>query len=252
MILTDRFNELVFRFWSRRFACETLDLDRPHTLFYADAELKSKERAVIYHIGNMCVLRITPELLEATDLKSHSLWNRETITLDSLRAVLKDKWQVELKSTLLDWFLDADDHQSHLPPDSFTAQRVDGVKEDAVLRDLYASVTEQDLDEAEIYVDEPDPVIFGLFNGDKMIAYTSHRYWEDLICDIGVLVHPQFRNLGLGKAVVSALCEWCIENEKIPMYRVFDDHLHSVRIPEALGFQKLITISSISIEEKKE
>ena len=52
---------------------------------------------------------------------------------------------------------------------------------------------------------------------------------------------------GLGKAVVSALCEWCIENEVVPMYRVYTDHTHSRKIPKALGFKEMVVIETLEL-----
>jgi predicted GNAT family acetyltransferase len=89
-----------------------------------------------------------------------------------------------------------------------------------------------------------------MFEGGQLVAYASHRYWDDMIADIGVLIHPSYRGRGLGKAVVSALCEWCIENEVVPMYRVFTDHTHSRRIPEALGFKAMVIIETLILIEE--
>jgi len=105
------------------------------------------------------------------------------------------------------------------------------------------------MDEAEIFVDEPDPVIYGLFDGEHMAAYASHRYWDDVIGDIGVLVRSDYRSQGLGKAAVSALCQWCVENDVVPMYRVFREHVHSWRIQEALGFTEMVRIDTLKLKK---
>jgi predicted GNAT family acetyltransferase len=61
------------------------------------------------------------------------------------------------------------------------------------------------------------------------------------------LIHPGYRGRGLGKAVVSALCEWCSANEVVPMYRVFTDHTHSRRITETLGFKEMVVIETLKM-----
>jgi predicted GNAT family acetyltransferase len=98
-----------------------------------------------------------------------------------------------------------------------------------------------------IFVDEPDPVIFGMLDRGQLVAYASHRYRGEVIADIGVLVHPDYRSRGLGKAVVSVLCEWCIHNDVVPMYRAFSDHTHSMRIGRALGFQEMVSIEALEL-----
>ena len=49
-------------------------------------------------------------------------------------------------------------------------------------------------------------LIYGLFHNGQLMAYASHPYWGEIIADIGVLIHPDYRSRGLGKAVVSLLC----------------------------------------------
>ena len=131
----------------------------------------------------------------------------------------------------------------------FTARRLHPENDNTYLRSLYDACTEEDLDEAEIYVDDPDPVIYGMFAKEQLVTYASHRYWDEIIADMGVLIHPNYRSQGLGKAVVSALCDWCIQNNVVPMYRVFSDHPHSQRIPQALGFQELVVIETVKLSE---
>ena len=129
-----------------------------------------------------------------------------------------------------------------------TSRQIEPHADDEILRAFYGDCTKEDLDEAEIYVDEPDPVIYGLFEKSHMMAYASHRYWDDIIADIGVLVHPDYRSKGLGKAVVSIICEWCIQNDVVPMYRVFNNNTHSLRIPASMGFKERVTIETFKVD----
>ena len=66
---------------------------------------------------------------------------------------------------------------------------------------------------------------------------------------MGALTRPSYQNHGLGKAVISELCKWCIKNQIVPMYRVFSYHTHSQRIPLALGFKELVTIETLRFVE---
>jgi predicted GNAT family acetyltransferase len=90
-------------------------------------------------------------------------------------------------------------------------------------------------------------VIFGLFDGEQMAAYTSHCYWENgqgeaVIADIGVITLPHYRGQGLGKSVVSEMCKWLIGNQVLPMYRVSQENPPSFSIQRALGFQETFLI----------
>jgi len=251
MINTENFLELVYGFWAQRFEYEALTFDRPCTYIYEDDSLAGTGKAVLYQIGEMSIARLGADLLAQIRLEQAYPCAIKTLDVDGLRETLEERFRVDVEYTLLDWFLDAERHIPQAVPAGFTARQMDGEQDDAILQAFYGAASGDDLEKAEILVDEPDPVIFGLFDGaGQMAAYASHRYWEDLLCDIGVLVHPNFRGQGLGAAAVSTLCRWCIENEKIPMYRVMEDNPHSLTIPRALGFQMIVRVDALRISKE--
>ncbi|MBI9048556.1 MAG: GNAT family N-acetyltransferase [Anaerolineaceae bacterium] len=239
------FQEVVYGYWSRRFTCDRNNFKTLGTHIIKEEELNGTNKAIVYHIDKMSVVRIDPLLVRKMRLLDKLDGKAISLAVNDLQASAEDKYRIELTSTLLDCFLDANDFKPHTVPADFTARRVFPENGSAQLSDLFHACTAEDLDEADIYVDDPDPVIYGMFDGESMVAYASHRYWDNVIADMGVLIHPAYRSRGLGKAVVSALCAWCIQNEIVPMYRVFDDHTHSVKIPQALGFKELVVIESL-------
>jgi GNAT superfamily N-acetyltransferase len=249
MIVTEQFTEQVYGFWARRFEYDALAFDRPCTYIYEDEMLGGTGKAVLYQIGEMGITRLGADLLAQIGLEQGYPCAIKALDADGLQETLAGRYAIEVEYTLLDWFLDAERHVPQTVPNGFTARQMDGEQDDAILRAFYTAASADDLEKAEIVVDEPDPVIFGLFDSaGQMAAYASHRYWEDLLCDIGVLVHPDFRGNGLGAAAVSTLCAWCIENEKIPLYRVLEDNPYSITIPRALGFQMLVRVDALKIQ----
>ncbi len=248
MIETEQFMDMVYGFWARRFEYEAAEFDRPCTYIYEDETLEGTDKAVLYQIGAMSIARLGADLLAQSGLMEAYPCAIKALDVDGLRETLAGRFRVDVEYTLLDWFLDAERHTPQAVLGGFTARQMDGERDNAVLQAFYGAATADDLEKAEIVLDEPDPVIFGLFDCDgKMAAYASHRYWGDLLCDIGVLVHPDYRGQGLGAAAVSTLCDWCIENEKIPMYRVMEDNPHSLTIPRALGFQMMVRVDALKI-----
>jgi len=249
MINTEQFTDLVYDFWARRFETEVAEFNRTATYIYEDEALNGSEKSVLYRIGAMSILRINKKLLAESGLAETYPCAIKAVDVAGMREALQGRFSVEVAYTLLDWFLDAERHIPHAVPDGSSMRQLDAERDDATLRAFYSATSAHDIEKAEILVDEPDPVIFGLFdNEDRMTAYASHRYWEDLLCDIGVLVHPDFRGQGLGRAVVSVLCDWCIAHEKIPMYRVLDNNRFSLSIPAALGFQMMVRVNALDIQ----
>ena len=250
MVSSEKFKQILYGYWAKRFACQQTDFDRTCTKFVKEDGLVEKGKAYIYHIKNMRVVRMAPDLVSVIDDSIAFNKTRAQITEKKIQTLLGKKIKVSLENTLIDYFLDSVDFTPFRIMNGFTARQIDPQVGDDILRAFYGECSAEDLDEAEIYIDEPDPVIFGLFENDQMVAYASHRYWDSIIADIGVLVHPGIRSRGLGKAVVSRICEWCIQNDVIPMYRVFDGNTHSLRIPAALGFKEKVIIDTFIIDNR--
>lgn len=108
------------------------------------------------------------------------------------------------------------------------------------LTTYYSECSEDDLEQADIYVDQPDPVIFLGRIDQKIVAYGSHRYVSQGIADMGILVHPGFRKKGYGLAKVHHNTAWCIEHEVIPMYIVNRRNTGSMSLIEKLKFTPII------------
>ena len=247
MITGNEFEQLVYGYWAKRFSCDREDFAHPGTSAIKEVELAGSDRIYIYHINKKSVVRIAPALAKQVGLPDGYKRDTVSLTVNELQFMVGEKCRVELKSTLLDCYLDPVDFRPFTAQGDFKARRLHPENDISHLHSLYDACTEEDLDAADIYVDDPDPVIYGLFEKERLVAYASFRYWDEIIADIGVLIHPNYRGRGLGKAVVSALCEWCIRNEVVPMYRVFSDHQHSLRIAQALGFKEMVIIETVKL-----
>jgi GNAT superfamily N-acetyltransferase len=248
MITGAEFGTIVYGYWADRFGCAREDFRRPGTAVIEDEALGEAGVAYVYGIDQHSVVRIDPELAHRLGLAGRGGLSA-ALSADELETMIAPLRPVAMGRTLLGCYLDGRDFRPRSLPAGLASRRVHPGEDDAHLHDLYDACSEIDLDEAEIYVDKPDPVIFGLFDGALLVAYASHRYWGKIIADIGVLVHPRHRNRGLGKAVVSALCEWCLDNDVVPMYRVHTDHAHSLGIARALGFQEMVVIESLELDD---
>lgn len=246
MLTGKEFAQVVYGYWAKRFECDRDHFEQPGTLMILEQELEESGRTIIYQIGEMSVVRAAPSLAKAAGLTAGYKREDASLTADRLQDLLSGTHRLELTTTFLDKYLDRKDFHPFPVGEEYTARFLDGEKDHPLLMGLVEACTPEDLDEADIIIEEPDPVIIGIFAGSQLAAYASHRYWDDVIADIGVLIHPDYRSRGLGKAVVSALCTWCFENEIVPMYRVFSYHTQSLRLAESLGFKDLVVIYSLA------
>jgi GNAT superfamily N-acetyltransferase len=238
--------QIIYGYWAKRFGCERQDFTCAGTLVIQEQELAETGKVYLYRIGKMSIVRIAPVLAKRAGLPDGYAREPGSLTADTLQALVP----VAAESTLLDHYLDPKDFKCVPVRAPFTARQVDAESDRADLLALYEACTEADLEAAEVSLEDPDAVIFGVFEGTQLVAYAGHRYWDEAIADIGVLIDPDYRGRGLGKAVVSALCEWSIRNDIVPMYRVFSSHVRSHRIPEALGFKEWVVIETFFIVDR--
>ena len=242
--------EAIRRYWVERFDLKLRYWDRPGTKVIRDEIFDDSDEIYLYHLGAQRVIRMDPAKVGWID------WPEDmparSLAADDLPPLLKDGGVLGIGGTGLDFYLEPTRFRPARSIDGIETRRVDPVADDDALRELVGVCSERDIEDAEIYLDKPDPVIFAGFDNDRMVSYASHRYWGENIADIGVLTHPEFRHRGLGKAIVSTLCEWCLGNDVIPMYRVESEHFRSRKIAEALGFDLHVKVEVLNFDSKGE
>ncbi len=212
----------------------------PGTTAYPDKPFEDSLEIYVTQIGERTLVRFDPAL--AGKLQLPGELDERAIDASELIAAQAEGLKIEKTGEGLYLYFPENGFRPFSAPGDPETRLVDPIKEDEALQALYAASTEEDLDEAEIYVDKPDPVIFGTFIDGKMVAYSSHRIWGENIADIGVLTHPDYRKRGLGKGVVSALCEWHFANDVLPMYRVGGENFGSQGVGLGLGFELMVDI----------
>lgn len=237
----DELVQAIRRYWTGRFDLKLEAWNRPGTKLMRDEIFEGSGEIYLYRLGEHALLRMDPAQLDQIDwpgdLKTRSLGAEELVGL------APGEFTIRHGDIDLNYYLDPERFSPAPALDAFPTRPVDPARDDALLRELLDACSEEDIENAEIDLKDPDAVIYGSFHEGRMVAYAGHRYWGENIADIGVLTHPDFRQHGLGKAGVTTLCRWCIDNEVIPMYRVESEHFRSRKIAEALGFDMLVEIT---------
>lgn len=98
---------------------------------------------------------------------------------------------------------------------------------------LLASCPPVDLALAKVNL--TDPMAFGLFE-PELVAMATFWFWGPDVADVGVLVGPQGRGRGAGRAVVTSLIGAGLRIGKAIQYRHVPSNLASARLGAALGF----------------
>ena len=88
------------------------------------------------------------------------------------------------------------------------------------------------------------PVVYGYILDRKLVGIASHFLFESSDFKVaagGVLVNPEYRRRNIGKAVVSAICEWALKRDYIIEWTSWDENLASIALAKSLGFQQFLS-----------
>ena len=88
------------------------------------------------------------------------------------------------------------------------------------------------------------PVVYGYILDRKLVGIASHFLFESpdfKVAAGGVLVNPEYRRRNIGKAVVSAICEWALKRDYIIEWTSWDENLASIALAKSLGFQQFLS-----------
>jgi GNAT superfamily N-acetyltransferase len=92
-------------------------------------------------------------------------------------------------------------------------------------------------------------VCSGVFAADgSLTAVAGHILWGPAIADISVFTHPKFRSRGWGKSAVAHNCRRAMAAGLLPQYRTLDSNRPSIKLAEALGFERYATTMAVRLQ----
>ena len=109
--------------------------------------------------------------------------------------------------------------------------------------------SDDDLDEAELDMDQLDEAIVGVLDESGALAsYASARPWVfDAQCDdVAVITRPDHRGQGLGTAAVAAFSQRRQRIGRTMFYSCDVENVGSSRLAEAVGFELVYTVAGVS------
>lgn len=89
---------------------------------------------------------------------------------------------------------------------------------------------------------------WGAFDRDELVG--ASRYYlipKTHIADLGVIVRPDFRSMGLAKGLVTTAVRHAFVNGLHPRYRTNKDNLSTVAVARALGFEANYSIKTYEV-----
>lgn len=121
----------------------------------------------------------------------------------------------------------------------------------SLLAAFIAECPEEEVDEAEIDLDDLDPAISVVLDeAGTVISYASAREWEfdPSFDDVGVLTHPAHRGQRLGAAVVSHFSARRQAQGRLISYSHNVENVGSQRVADAVGFRTARTVAAVDFD----
>jgi len=167
------------------------------------------------------------------------------ISLEELKGIIDYKEFADEDSTIC-LYLNPKQHSEVKPPPGFKVQKLQKQHKQA-FEDFKAVCSTADLSEGQISFE--DPLVVGCFDQNKVIGTASYWFWGQGLADIGIVVHPSYRKLGVARALLSKLSGLGIELNRINLYRYNENNKASQNLARSLNFQHMMVIKPTRVLE---
>lgn len=237
------FENRLYDIWARYFECSPLMLRNGGLSIIPQEKLTGTGLVNLYQIGKRsiayCDEGVREILIYMMQINALRNGSDKGMREAEIASELEQHNDITLEHDHLEWlfYLYPDDFKPYKSPDYDVRQLSEADK--GALDDLKSACTPDDVDEGWVHV--TDELVYGAFDSDKMVACASLFDWRGF-ADPGVLVHPDYRRKGLGKAVVSPICQWVLDHGRVMNYRCDSMNLGSAGIAKSLGFTHYFSI----------
>lgn len=206
-------SERILQTWAQHFDLPPDHLRQSGTTLLPDPDRTESSLIILWQAGERIVSRVSSEVHETL---SNWLSDRppdHRLSLDDLESIWHDSSL--RRSTDRIYALDEALFHPVVPDDRYTVRLLTQADTDA-FDAFQAQCSPEERDEGEIALS--DEAICGILDGERIVAGASMYEWRGF-ADIGVLVDPAYRRQGLGAAVVSYLCQYLMQDERVVVYR---------------------------------
>ena len=140
--------------------------------------------------------------------------------------------------------------QGHTDAGGFVPADVRGTRplsgEDrAALDALAAACPPGEWDDSSI--DPERPPLFGRFVGGSLVAAGTLAPWRERLWNVGIITHPAQRGRGHGRAVVSAMTRYGLDQGWLLHYQTLLANVPSVAVARSLGYQQHATTIALRL-----
>ena len=220
--------DVIDAFWARRLGCLPENIRMPGVHIAPSDEMDPTRLAVLER-AQTTIVRANREHEETLTRWAKTRSHDSPKTAETVAGAFGEKeWKISPSERVL--YLDPADYR---PYDRPGVRRLTA-EDSRDLTAMHRGCTLEEQQAGEVNIDHP--AVFGAYCDGRLVAAASFIDQGDSIADVGVLVHCDFRRQGFGRAVVSALVGWGLENGRIVQYWRLCSNAGSARIADSLGF----------------
>jgi RimJ/RimL family protein N-acetyltransferase len=234
------FNEMIYTTWATYFEGKVEDFSQPGVGFYPRERYADLPGVFIWYIGQQVLIEVNPAYQAEVEAVLGGFAGDEPLSSQTFAKAWGEERIKEVDTGRL-YYLYPPDLVRLKPPPSFTSRQLT-LADESLLANLLATSTPEEIDEADVAVDQD--MAFGCFKDGELVAAASIYPWRGFV-DIGVLTHPAYRGKGLGKTVVSLLCQHVNLEDEIYQYRYNINNTGSKGIAKGVGFTPYFTQVSV-------
>ncbi len=231
----------VDEFWSSFFGLNLAEWQQdnlkivPHAALgdYSGAWLFRREESLIISAPQSCIAVLTG-----------ALQHRSCVADEDVLALFGDAVETVI-GPAYHGYLD----EGHFQPVT-SATRLLTARDGAALQELEQACLEQEWQHAGI--SEAQQPVFGLYSRSKLVAAANYQMWAHDVATPGLVVHPDHRGRGYGKAVLSAAAQHALQDGFLVLYQTLMSNVAAQAVAQSLGFQQYATHVAVRLRDAGE
>lgn len=239
------FEQKIYDIWATEIGLpsEAIQLDGNYVV--TSDSLKDTNTIQIFKLGSFSYIRCGDHLFDKLSrlIQDRNLVRSSGISFKYLETNLPTTAKLEVDHIERVLYLHPDDFRP-APQINFHTRQLSETDADAMEK-LKSACTLEEYEDS--WVSVTDELAFGAFHEGELIACASmYTMWG--FADPGILVHPNHRGYGIGKNLISNICEQVLQSGKIMNYRCTVDHNISTSLAQSLGFKQYFEIEVFTIK----
>ena len=242
-IFTESFENELIKKLSDTFQMKKADFYKKGTFVVSHNKLLNSNRINIYHFYQRAVMLIDPNHYKyMKQVVIQNFRNRIMTTQDLLHF-----WGDQLT------ILQENESFTYLEPTAFTPFELQNdvtirkveQSDHNVYKELQNACYETEWEDAYVSIDHDDNL--GIFQNDNLIGMASMINWDDIVFDIGIIIHPEQRKQNFGKMLMSQLANPCDNQDRILQFRFQESDEASQKLVVSIGFKEFMKKISCSL-----